>query len=215
MQKSILILSGGLDSTVSAYLACHETQPILALTFDYGQRATTREQQASQKIAGRLGVDHRVIKLPWLEEVTQTGLVNRNQPLPHLTPADLDNKDKGRVSARAVWVPNRNGVFLNVAASFAESLGAELLVTGFNKEEAATFPDNSAPFVQAANSFFQYSTLSHIKVTSYTLSMTKREIVAKGRELKIPFEELWSCYEAGPSPCQVCESCLRMARAFS
>lgn len=214
MQKSILVLSGGLDSSVSSHLAREVTLPVLALTFDYGQRAAAREQQASRKIAERLGVRHRVIKLPWLEEVTQSGLVNRTQPLPHLTATDLDNLDKGRASARAVWVPNRNGVFLNVAASFAESLGAELLVTGFNKEEAATFPDNSVSFVQAANGFFHFSTLNHVKVISYTAKMTKREIVAKGRELKIPFEEIWSCYEGGPSPCQVCESCLRLARAL-
>ena len=212
MQKSILILSGGLDSTVSATLACQETQPVLALTFDYGQRAARRESEAAGKIAARLKVPHKIFPLPWLGEITQTALVNRKTDLPHRK--DLDDAVEGAASASAVWVPNRNGLFLNIAACYAEDLGADLLVTGFNREEAATFPDNSAPFIEASNRFFQFSTLNQVQVTSYTLDMTKREIVAKGRELKIPFEEIWSCYEGGSSPCQVCESCLRMARAL-
>ncbi len=212
--KSILILSGGLDSTVSGWIAKKETDPVLALTFDYGQRAAGREGEAAAKIAGHLKVPHRIIRFPWLAELTRTSLVDRGTELPHLQEKDLNDPAKGKESAAAVWVPNRNGLFLNVAACFAESLDATLLVTGFNAEEAATFHDNSAAFVETADRFFHYSTQKEVKVTSYTLNLTKVEIAKKARELGVPFQDLWFCYEGGDAPCRVCESCLRDFRAF-
>lgn len=212
--KSILVLSGGLDSTVAAHIAQSKTTPVLALTFDYGQRAAQKEKEAAAATAKRLNVPHRTIDLPWLGELTRTGLVNKAMKLPELSEKDLDDPVKGRKTAEAVWVPNRNGLFLNIAACFAESLGAEILVTGFNAEEGITFPDNSAGFVRTADDFFWFSTLKKIRVVSYTLEWNKPEIARKAREFGISSKDIWSCYEAGPSPCGACESCLRLARAF-
>ncbi len=212
--KSILILSGGLDSSVSSWIAKKETTPILALTFNYGQRAAPREQESSAKIAGRLKVPHRILEIPWLKELTKTSLVARDQKIPQMNEKDLDDPSKNKKSASAVWVPNRNGLFLNIAACFAESMDAEVLVTGFNAEEGITFPDNSAPFVRSADEFFWYSTQKRIRVTSYTLNWTKVEIARKAKEMDIPLRDLWFCYEGGSSPCRSCESCLRAYRAF-
>lgn len=214
MKKSILILSGGLDSTVSAWIAAQETTPVLALTFDYGQKAASREKESASKIAQQLHTPHRIINLSWLAEITKTSLVAMNEELPHLDERDLDNLTKTRVSANSVWVPNRNGLFLNIAACFAESLNADILVTGFNKEEGATFPDNSAEFVESADAFFGYSTQKKVQVISHTLVWDKIEIARKGKELQIPFKDLWFCYEGGETPCRRCESCLRDFRAF-
>lgn len=214
MSQSILILSGGLDSTVSSWIAARISPPVLALTFDYGQKAARREQDSARKTAERLNVPHRVLALPWLAEVTTTALVDVDSELPTLEEKDLDDPSKNRPAAEAVWVPNRNGLFLNIAASYAEALQAEILVTGFNAEEGITFPDNSAPFVRAANEFFWYSTLKKIRVVSHTLYLTKVEIVRKAALLGVPLQEIWSCYTGGPSPCRRCESCLRTLRAF-
>lgn len=214
MERSILILSGGLDSTVSSFIAKEKTEPILALTFDYGQRAARREIEASSKISKKLNLPHRVMSLGWLAEITKSPLVNREEKIPQLKEQDLDNVERSRETAKAVWVPNRNGVFLNIAAAFAEALEASLLVTGFNAEEGITFPDNSAPFGRAADDFFWFSTLKKVKVVSFTQGMTKREVAIKGRELGINFSDIWSCYEGGEKPCQQCESCQRSLRAF-
>lgn len=209
-----MILSGGLDSTVSSYLAKKKTRPVLALTFDYGQRAARREIKASREIARRLNVAHRVIQIPWLAPITRTALVNKHRPLPSPSLGELASRKQSLKNARRVWVPNRNGIFLNIGAAFAEALGAGLLVTGFNAEEAATFPDNGPSFVRAADVFFHCSTLNGVKVTSPTLHMNKREIVAKGKKLNIPFEAIWYCYEGGKQNCGRCESCLRFRRAY-
>lgn len=212
--KSILLLSGGLDSTVASHIAKIETHPILALTFDYGQRAASQEKKAAADTSRRIQVPHRIIELPWLRELTKTGLVNAEAKLPEPREKDLDDPVKGRKTAAAVWVPNRNGLFLNIAACFAESMGAELIITGFNAEEGVTFPDNSAAFVRSADDFFWFSTLNKTKVVSYTLEWNKPAIARKALELGVHPSDVWSCYESGPLPCQVCESCLRLARAF-
>ncbi len=214
MEKSILILSGGLDSSVASCLAKKDSSPILALTFDYGQKAALKEREAAGKIAKHLGVPHRILQLPWLAELTRTALVAADQEFPKIREEDLDDPVKGQISAKAVWIPNRNGLFLNIAASFAESLDAGILVTGFNIEEGLTFPDNSSPFVRAADEFFWYSTLKKVRVLSPTLKMNKVEIARKAKDLGIPLGDLWFCYNGAVKPCRRCESCLRGFRAF-
>jgi 7-cyano-7-deazaguanine synthase len=161
-----------------------------------------------------LGLRHRAIELPWLADITGTALVDRASPLPGLAADELDDRQKTLASAAAVWVPNRNGVFINVAAAFAESLGCEAVVVGFNAEEGQTFPDNTPEFAAAASAALAYSTQTHVRVVSATQHLTKAEIVALGRQLGAPLAHVWSCYEPGPEPCGKCESCLRSARAF-
>ena len=212
--RAILILSGGLDSTVSAHLASRSGVICFSLTFDYGQRSALREKEAVAKTAKNLGLDHKVIELPWLKEITNNALVGAVRELPLLRPSELDDREKTDASARAVWVPNRNGVFLNIAAAHAEALDCDTVVTGFNAEEAATFPDNSVSFVEAADRFFSFATLKKVRVKSFTQEMTKVEIVRAGGELGVNFSDLWNCYEGGEKQCGRCESCLRSIRAY-
>lgn len=179
---------------------------VLALTFDYGQRAAKRERESSARIARHFGIPHRVISIPWLAGLTETALVNRRAAMPH--------NEMSERSAKAVWVPNRNGVFIEIAAAHAESLGATRLITGFNKEEAATFPDNSSAYVTAINRALSYSTANGVRVVSYTASLEKRGIVNLGRKLEAPLEHIWPCYEGGRRWCGECESCLRSLRAL-
>ncbi|MCD6506329.1 7-cyano-7-deazaguanine synthase QueC [Candidatus Poribacteria bacterium] len=212
--RSVVLLSGGLDSTVSFRWAYLETELALALTFDYGQRSVRKEVEAAGCICRKHGVEHKVVKLEWLAEITRTALVRRKEELPQLLPSQLDDRDITERSARAVWVPNRNGVFINVAASFAESLECDLIVVGFNAEEMRTFPDNTPQFVKAVNRSLSFSTLTGVRVISPTQDLTKVEIVRMGRKIGAPLEMVWSCYEGGEEHCWRCESCLRLKRAL-
>ncbi len=211
-EKYVVLLSGGLDSVVNFYWAESQGEIVLALTFDYGQRAAEREIQASEFFCSELGVQHKVIRLTWLSEITKTALVNKSERLPTLK--DLDDLEEGNTSAAKVWVPNRNGVFLNIAASFAESHGANFIVPGFNIEEAATFPDNSQKFIDASNGAFKLSTLAGVQVKCFTSNLNKRQMATKAQELGVNLDQVWSCYENGPSRCGKCESCLRFSRAL-
>ncbi|HHW43686.1 7-cyano-7-deazaguanine synthase QueC [Desulfofundulus thermobenzoicus] len=213
--KSIVLLSGGLDSTVSMAQALQEGKVELCLTMHYGQRAAQREIAAAATLAAHYHLKHRVIKLPFLAGITDTALVNTGRVVPEPRPEDLDDLEKAAGTAARVWVPNRNGLFINIAACFAEALGCDLVVTGFNREEAATFPDNSLRFIQAINQSLAFSTASGVRVVSYTARLNKTEIVALGRRLGVPWHLIWSCYYGGETMCGRCESCRRLARAMA
>ncbi len=211
--KSIVLLSGGLDSAVSLALALKETEVVFCLTFDYGQRSSQKEKASAAALAAHYSVEHRILKLAFLEEITKTALVLHDKYLPEPDTAELDDDLISKTNAASVWVPNRNGLFVNVAAAFAEAFGCNLIVTGFNREEAATFPDNSAEFISAANSALSYSTLNKVKLVSYTQVFDKTEIVKLGLALGLPFQYIWSCYRGEEKMCGHCESCRRFGRA--
>jgi len=212
MRRAIVLLSGGLDSAVNLKCALDRGPVRAALTFDYGQRAGRRERAAAAAMCARLGLRHEVVKLPWLGKITRSALVRRSEPLPHPRAARLDGDGAARSAAR-VWVPNRNGIFLAVAAAFAEAWGADRIVPGFNEEEAASFPDNSGAFIRASNAALRLSTRSAVRVECYTTRRSKKSILALGMRIDAPLDLVWCCYDAGERMCGRCESCLRFVRA--
>jgi 7-cyano-7-deazaguanine synthase len=201
--KSIILLSGGLDSTVSAAVARRRTQPLFALTFDYRQRAAKREIEAARRICGALRIKHRIVQLPFFREYKKLAMLGgtRRASLKHFSKLE------------DVWVPNRNGLFVNVAACYGEYYNAALIITGFNREEAQEFPDNSARFVQAINKSLSYSTLGKIKVKSYVADLSKKEIYCLGLKYKAPLKYVYSCYLGGAQMCGKCASCKRFIEA--
>ena len=208
MVKSIILLSGGLDSLVSLGLKKEELNVELALTFDYGQKSVEKEIKASKKICDYYNIRHEVIKLDWLKNITQTSLVSdSNVP----TGEELDNPEN---SAKSVWVPNRNGLFLNIAGSFADSYGYNYILIGANKEEGQTFPDNTQEFIDAVNSEFEFSTQNKPKVVAPLINYDKNDIVMLALKNGVPLELTMSCYNGGEKHCGICESCTRLKHAL-
>jgi len=212
-QSAIALLSGGLDSSVAVTVAAKEYDLVKTLTFDYGQRAVEQEIKAAKDLCVTLGITHEVIKLTWLAGITNTSLVNNAISLPQTNETDLNDMARAVERARSVWVPNRNGLMCNIAACYADAMGAKAVVVGFNAEEGATFSDNTSSFVKALNCSFEYSTLVHPLVVSPTLDLEKKEIAAKAVQLGI--RSFWCCYEGGSLMCGKCESCVRTIRAFN
>ena len=205
-KKSIILLSGGLDSLVSLGVGVNEYNIKLALTFDYGQNPVKQEIDASKKIAEYYGIDYKVIELPYLKEITNNAFVGGGV---------LPTENLGTVeSAKAVWVPNRNGLFLNIAGSFAEAQGFTHILFGANKSEGQTFPDNTPEFVEGLNGVFKYSTLNGVEVVAPLINYTKNDIVKKALELGIPLELAYSCYAGGDKNCGECESCKYLKKAL-
>jgi len=213
MPSSILLFSAGLDSTVNLKRAADEGRVRAALTFDYGQRAAKREIEFAARACRRLKVRHEIIRLPWLKAITRSALVNRRADVPRPLAAKLDDPAAAARTAAKVWVPNRNGVFLAVAAAFAEALGADQIVSGFNAEEAATFPDNSVAFLNATNRALRFSTMSGVRAVSYTAKLRKTQILRLGMKIGAPLDLVWCCYFGGRRICGECESCQRFLRA--
>lgn len=208
MPKSIILLSGGLDSLVSLGLKREELNITLALTFDYGQKSVEKEIEASRKICEFYNVEHKVIKLDWLKEITNTSLVS-DKDVP--TGIELDNPEN---SAKSVWVPNRNGLFLNIAASFADSQDYDYILIGANKEEGQTFPDNTQEFIDSINKEFEFSTQKKPKVVAPLINYVKNDIVMLALQHKVPLELVQSCYQGGAKHCGICESCSRLKHAL-
>ncbi|MBE8163126.1 MAG: 7-cyano-7-deazaguanine synthase QueC [Bdellovibrionaceae bacterium] len=211
MYDALILLSGGLDSSVNLYTACAEGKKVLALSFDYGQKAASNELKAAAKLCKLLSCKHKIHKLDFFKSWTKTSLINPKKDIP--TNIKLNSKKETKNSAKQVWVPNRNGVFLNIAASFAESLDIPVVYAGFNKEEAETFLDNSKDYVKAVNKALSFSTLNKVKIKSYTQNLNKNQIYKKALNLNIPIAKLWSCYFNGKTPCKECESCQRFFKA--
>jgi len=198
---AVVLLSGGLDSVVSAYAARQEHSLELTITFDYGQRAAARELEAALCVAAELGVLHRLIKLPWLARLSPTAMTDPAAPL-------------GQATDATIWVPARNAVFVSIAAAFAEALGCQAIVCGLNAEEGRTFPDNSAQFVERADALLALATRNAVHVVAPTLELTKPEIVQLGMQLGAPLHLVWSCYGGGPEHCFECASCRRLQEAL-
>lgn len=215
MKKSVVLLSGGMDSSVNLLAAKAESEIVLALTFDYGQRAAPKEQQMAARLASSLRIPHKVLSLPFFKELGRSSLVDTQKTVPTGKSVSIDDMTVSLETAKSVWVPNRNGIFLNIAAGFAESLNADWVVPGFNKEEASTFPDNSDSFLKATTVALSFSTANHVKVKCFTTDLNKTEIVELGNRLKMDWSMIWPCYFNYDQWCGQCESCQRSNRALA
>lgn len=202
--RAVVMASGGLDSTVSLAIA-HKTMDVrLVLFFAYGQRSLASERAAVVALAGYYGLPMREVDLSWLEGLAPEGMRSGADP-----GAD------GLRHIDDVWVPNRNGVFLNVAAAFAEAYRCQVVVAGFNREEAEEFPDNSSEYVRRLSHALELSTRAGVRVESPTLEMDKRQILRAGLGAGAPLSTIWSCYRSGARMCGTCASCARLKAALA
>lgn len=199
---SVALVSGGLDSIVSLSAALRERDVRLVLFFDYGQRAGRSERTSAMSAATYYGLPFTDVDIRWLESISPRGM--------RRTGSD----DAELVALDDVWIPNRNGVFINVAAAYAEHLGCDTVVTGFNREEAAEFPDNGRDYVERVTAALALSTRNHVRVESFTLDLDKTEIIRMGMEIKAPLSIVWSCYRDGARMCGRCASCRRLRAAL-
>ena len=206
MNKSVILLSGGLDSLVCLGAMKEKLNIKLALTFNYGQKSAEQEIYASQRLANYYHIEHEVIELPFLKRITKTALVSDTK-IP-------ENNLYTTNSAKAVWVPNRNGLFLNIAASYADSFNFTHIIFGANKDEAGTFPDNSKEFANQISECFNNSTMAHPKVVAPLIDMNKNDIVKLALEKGMPLEFTRSCYNKTKLNCGKCESCKHLKQAL-
>lgn len=216
--SAIILFSAGLDSSLTLALAQAAGLEIAqALCFDYGQRAAAAEWRQAQILASHFQVPLQKLDLPWLGEISQSALSkNSTQALPEVAIADLDSiMSVTLASASKVWVPNRNGLLINIAGSFADRYGYQLILTGFNAEEAATFPDNTPQFSEAITRSLAFSTQVQPQVKSFVQHLNKVEMIHEALRLQLPLEQIWSCYDQGEVHCGRCESCSRLLRALN
>lgn len=212
MKKAISVMSGGLDCSVATAVYDKDYE-IHAITFDYGQKAAAQEIKASKKICEKMGWSHEIICLDWLSRISNSSL-NTDEDIPEIGENELDDMNKSTQTAESVWVPARNTVFTSIALSYAESIGAEIIIVGWNGEEGATFPDNSKEYMEKFNELIDVGSPNKIRIEAPAIDLDKEEIVELGVKVGAPMELSYSCYKGDEKPCGVCESCMRRNRAF-
>jgi 7-cyano-7-deazaguanine synthase len=202
--KAIVLLSGGIDSTTTLYLAKKQGYKCHALIFDYGQRHK-RELRSAVAVAKRGRVPCQVLKisLPW----GGSSLLDKKMGIP------VRRSFKGIPST---YVPARNTIFLSFALSYAEAIGAEVIFIGANAIDFSGYPDCRPAFYKAFQSVIKEGTKKRkIKVLTPLINMTKAHIIKLGLKLKAPLELTWSCYSGGRKPCGVCDSCQLRNKGFA
>lgn len=212
---AVVLLSSGLDSSTNLFAARAAGWTIVsALTVNYGQRAAVRETERAREMCARLGVAHRVLDLPFFKELGHSALTDASKTVPAGASVSIDDHARSLETAKSVWVPNRNGILLNIAAGYAEALGAGAIIPGFNAEEGSTFPDNTPAFMSALTKSFSYSTANRVEVLCFTQDLDKPGVARLAKEVGVPFDLVWPCYFGGDRPCGRCESCQRDKRAY-
>jgi len=208
MPKAVVLMSGGMDSCVTAAIAAQSHQ-LAALHVSYGQLTEARERQAFQEIAEFYGIrERRVVEQPYLGRIGGSALTD---PRIALREADLDATD-----IPTSYVPFRNAHFLSVAVSWGEVIGAEKIYIGAVEPDSSGYPDCRPAYYRIFNQLIEAGTRpeTHLEIVTPLIQLRKHEIVKKGIELGAPFHLSWSCYRSSERACGTCDSCALRLRAF-
>jgi len=196
--KSIILLSGGLDSSVALAMSLTkdpESRVLEALTIDYGQRHRL-EIIAAEWIANHYGI-------PW-KLVTVDPQIFRGSALT----GDAEVPEGHAESPDDTYVPARNTVLIALAAARAESIGARMIVIGANADDAAGYPDCRAEYLQAYRNVLQQGTINKVWLSAPLLHHSKDQIIELGHDLDVPMNMTYSCYRGEPEPCGTCGACI-------
>lgn len=207
MDKAIVLLSGGMDSAVTASVALKDYECYF-LHIDYGQRTEKKEREVFKKLVKYFRPKgHFILKLKYFKDIAISALTDRRIEVPE----GLHTGNEVPVT----YVPFRNGNFLAIAISLAETLSAKKIFIGATEEDSAGYPDCRKEFYENFNRLIKIGTKNRdIEIITPVISMKKSDIVKLGMKLKTPFHLTWSCYKNSKYACGKCDSCLRRLNAF-
>jgi 7-cyano-7-deazaguanine synthase len=206
---AIVLLSGGMDSCVTAAIASGEVDELAFLHISYGQRTEERERRAFNKIADHYGVKRRLdISIEYLARIGGSSLTDEAIAV---TEANLASKE-----IPTSYVPFRNANMLAIATSWAEVIGASAIYIGAVEEDSSGYPDCRPEFFEAFQRTIDAGTKpdTRIEIRTPIIQLSKAKIVAKGVELGAPLHLTWSCYRSEDLACGTCDSCALRLRGF-
>lgn len=211
MRKAVVLFSGGIDSTTALYWAMNSFREVTALSFDYGQRHRI-ELRFARRLTRRLHLPHVVLKID-LGQVGGSSLTDPRLPLPRFGRAEEIGP-----GVPVTYVPFRNGIFLALAAAWAEVHEIRTLVCGFNMIDSPHYPDTRIPFVKAMEKAVNLGTRPSpgrgLRLLAPFVRMKKSEIIKTGLSLGADYSYSISCYAGKEAPCRTCSSCLLRQRAW-
>lgn len=206
---AVCLVSGGMDSCVTAAIAQREVDQVAFLHVSYGQRTQARELRAFEEIANYFGVQHRlVVSLEYLAMIGGSSLTDKDIAV---TSASL-----GGLNIPTSYVPFRNAHLLSIATSWAEVIGATKIYIGAVAEDSSGYPDCRPEFYEAFQRAVSLGTKpeTQIEIRTPVIAMKKSQIVELGQSLRAPLELTWSCYGESEQACGDCDSCALRLSAF-
>ena len=204
MKDSVIILSGGMDSTTLLY--DQQERIALAVTFDYGSKHNAREIPFAELHCRRLGIKHVVVKLDFMTKYFKSSLLQGGEDIPEGHYAEENMK--------STVVPFRNGIMLSIAIGMAESAGLQHVMMANHSGDHTIYPDCRPEFVDAMSEAGRVGTFPGITLLCPFTNMTKGDIARRGRELGIDYAETWSCYQGGERHCGRCGTCVERREAL-
>jgi 7-cyano-7-deazaguanine synthase len=209
-ESAVILVSGGMDSCVTAAIANQNSDQIALLHISYGQRTERRERKAFEDIANFYQVEKRLaVSIEYLAKIGGSSLTDQTI---EISEADLES-----TKIPTSYVPFRNANMLAIAASWAEVLKANQIYIGAVAEDSSGYPDCRPEFFAAFEKTIETGTKpeTQIKIVTPIIHLSKAEIVQKGIELKAPLNLSWSCYRNEELACGTCDSCALRLRGFA
>jgi len=209
IKKAVCIMSGGMDSTLSAYMAKKDGYEIIALHFNYDQRTQTKELECFHAICDDLFVKNRyVLDLDFFKQIGASALTDKNIEVP------VTGIQEG---VPITYVPFRNGIFLSMATAIAEKEGAEMLSIGVVQEDSSGYPDCREDYIASMQNAINLGTKdeTRLEIKMPLVHLSKSQIVKKALEINVPLSLTWSCYKNEEKACGVCDSCRLRLNGFA
>ena len=206
---AVCLVSGGMDSCVTAAIAREENEEIAFLHVSYGQRTQARERRAFEELADFYKVSRRlVVSLEHLARIGGSSLTDSSIPV---SEADLASRD-----IPTSYVPFRNAHLLAAATSWAEVVEATCVYIGAVAEDSSGYPDCRPEFYEAFQRVVDVGTRpeTRVRIRTPVIKLRKAQIIRRGLELGAPLDLTWSCYRAEALACGTCDSCALRLRAF-
>lgn len=209
VKKAVCIMSGGMDSTLSAYMAKQDGYEVIAVHFNYDQRTQAKELECFDDICSSLGVSNKyVLDLDFFKQLGASALTDKNIDIP------TGGIEEG---VPVTYVPFRNGIFLSMAAAIAEKEGAQILSIGVVEEDSSGYPDCREAYIFAMQNAINLGTKdeTQIEIKMPLVHLKKSQIVQTALDLNVPLQLTWSCYKNEDKACGVCDSCRLRLNGFS
>ena len=203
-KDSLIIVSGGMDSVTLLYEYCERIA--LAVSFDYGSNHNQREIAYARLHCGRLGIEHIVIPLEFMQRYFKSSLLEGAEAIPEGHYEDENMK--------STVVPFRNGIMLSIAAGMAESRGLKYVMMANHGGDHAIYPDCRPEFITAIDAAAKAGTYVDVAIEAPYTNISKTDIARRGKSLAIDYSETWSCYKGGQVHCGTCGTCVERKEAL-